>query len=179
MTAIANTRPGFFEYIYLCLAAFMGYTVAKPKGPVTQKHQSVEVATPTYKRGFVTPKIQAVRRFAHSLMVTGRGGVYPQGLPHGCGRVFDHHAPPDALKNANGGFLSPAGTKTMTAITQRTIAPTSPQATTAQEAIAAHIGVHNCLSMAAWHIAKGNTPAAARKVRQALAALRQLDKLEG
>ena len=60
-----------------------------------------------------------------------------------------------------------------------TAAPTSTQANTAQEAIAAHIGVHNCLSMAAWHIAKGNTPAAARKVRQALAALRQLDKLEG
>ena len=60
-----------------------------------------------------------------------------------------------------------------------TAAPTSTQATTAQEAIAAHIGIHNALSMANWHIAKGNTPAAARKVRQALAALRQLDKLEG
>ena len=71
------------------------------------------------------------------------------------------------------------GAKTMTATLRAHIAaPTSPQANTAQEAIAAHVGVHNCLSMAAWHIAKGNTPAAARKVRQALAALRQLDKLE-
>lgn len=69
----------------------------------------------------------------------------------------------------------------MSTITRaQTAAPVSPQANTAQEAIAAHIGVHNCLSMAAWHIAKGNTPAAARKVRQALAALRHLEqKLEG
>ena len=66
----------------------------------------------------------------------------------------------------------------MTVITPAQICASSTQANTAQEAIAAHIGVHNCLSMAAWHIAKGNTPAAARKVRQALAALRQLDKLE-
>ena len=41
-----------------------------------------------------------------------------------------------------------------------------------------HASIQNGLSLAAWHIARGNSAAAGRKVRQALAALRQLDRVE-
>ena len=99
------------------------HNAPKPKGPVTQKHHSEAVATPTDKRGFVTPKFWGLVRL-HCLMVMGRGGAYPQGWPHDFGRVFDHHAPPAALKNGNGGFLvTPEGAKTMKATTQGTTTP--------------------------------------------------------
>ena len=79
------------------------YTAAKPRGPVTQKHQSVEVAAPTYKRGFVMLKFPGAVRLHCSPMVTGRGGAYPQGLPHVYRRVF--HIPSTYCdENANGGF---------------------------------------------------------------------------
>ena len=151
---------------------------AKPRGPVTQKHQSVEVATPTCKRGFVMPKfLGLVCSRASPLMVTGRGGAYPQGLPHGYGRVFDHHAPPYALKNANGGFLSPVGTKTMTHVTQGRTTPVL--ATSATHPHQLFADAVNAASMANWYTRRGNIAAAARKARQHLAALNQLAKLEG
>lgn len=68
----------------------------------------------------------------------------------------------------------------MTATTERKSAPTLPATGNPEaQAIAAHMGIHNALSMAVWHCARGNTAAAGRKVRQALAALRQLDRVEG
>lgn len=153
-----------------------GIIAPKLKSPVTQKHQSVEVATPTYKRGFVMLKFLGAVRLHCSPMVTGRGGAYPQGLPHGYGRVFDHHAPPYALKNASGGFLSPVGTKTMTK-PQGRIAPT--QATSATHPHQLFADAVNAASMANWYTRRGNIAAAARKARQHLAALNQLAKLEG
>ena len=75
-----------------------GIIAPKLKSPVTQKHQSVEVATPTYKRGFVMLKFLGAVRLHCSPMVTGRGGAYPQGLPHDFERVFTPR-PPDAAEN--------------------------------------------------------------------------------
>ena len=148
---------------------------AKPRGPVTQKHQSVEVATPTCKRGFVMPKfLGLVCSRASPLMVTGRGGAYPQGLPHGYGRVFDHHAPPYVLKNANGGFLHPVGAKTMTAITTASSASTPAQGTS--DPIQLHAEAHNALNMAVFYLRQptANVPGARRKAIRALCALRRL-----
>ena len=167
-TACATTLPS---------APALVYTAAKPRGPVTQKHQSVEVAAPTYKRGFVMLKFPGAVRLHCSPMVTGRGGAYPQGLPHGYGRVFDHHAPPYALKNANGGFLSPVGTKTMTHVTQGRTTPVL--ATSATHPHQLFADAVNAASMANWYTRRGNIAAAARKARQHLAALNQLAKLEG
>ena len=152
------------------------YTAAKPRGPVTQKHQSVEVAAPTYKRGFVMLKFPGAVRLHCSPMVTGRGGAYPQGLPHGYGRVFDHHAPPYALKNANGGFLSPVGTKTMTHVTQGRTTPTPATSathhhTTEERRAFAALEAANCAALARWYSARGNVKAARRKAVQLLAAL--------
>ena len=58
-----------------CVISHHRYTGGKPNGPVLENANEPEVATPTYKRGFVTPKIQAVRDFAHRLMVTGGMGI--------------------------------------------------------------------------------------------------------
>lgn len=43
------------------------YTSPVPKGMVTQKHQSLEVAAPTYKRGFVMPKLSGPVRLHASV----------------------------------------------------------------------------------------------------------------
>lgn len=162
-----------------CTFPSSGYTGGKPNGPVLQNTNEPEVATPTYKRGFVTSKILSVRAFAHRLMVSGGMGISVKTAAR-LVPCFEHPIHLLRFKTHRVVSLIQPGIQTMTAtLRAHTAAPTSTQATTAQEAIAAHIGVHNCLSMAAWHIAKGNTPAAARKVRQALAALRKLDKLEG
>ena len=57
--------------------------------------------------------------------------------------------------------------------------PAAPAIPTGDAAlIELHASIHNGLSLAAWHIARGNSAAAGRKVRQALAALRQLDRVE-
>ena len=65
-TACATTLPS---------APALVYTAAKPRGPVTQKHQSVEVAAPTYKRGFVTSKFWGLVRLRHPFMVSGGMGL--------------------------------------------------------------------------------------------------------
>lgn len=45
--------------------------------------------------------------------------------------------------------------------------------------VALHGQAVNCAAMARWYTQRGNLPAAARKARQHLAALAQLQKLEG
>ena len=176
MVALANTCATACATTLPSACAF-GYTTPVPKGMVTQKHQSVEVAAPTYKRGFVMLKFLGAVRLHCSPMVTGRGGAYPQGLPHGYGRVFDHHAPPYALKNANGGFLSPVGTKTMTTTTQGTTTPT-PHHTTEERRAFAALEAANCAALARWYSAQGNVKAARRKAVQLLAALAVLEGVQ-
>ena len=160
------------------------YSACKPKGPVRKNTILGEVAAPTCKRGFVTPKFWGLVRLRHSPMVTGRGGAYPQGLPHDSGRVLNHHAPPNARKNANGGLpLLPGGAKTMPAITQasRRAAPLMPTTGTT-DPIQLHADAHNALNMAVFYLRQpqANLPGARRKAIQALAALRNLSAtLEG
>ena len=161
-----------------CTFPSSGYTNSKPNGPVPEKHHEISGSKLHRQVSFCHVQILTVRAFAHRLMVTDGVGkrVTCAARLISC---FSHSRPPYAMKTQKVVSQTRSGAKTMTAITEaHTTAPMSPQATTAQEAIAAHMGVHNCLTMAAWHIAKGTPPAAARKVRQALAALRQLDKLE-
>lgn len=58
---------------------------------------------------------------------------------------------------------------------------TEPLHTPEQQArlVALHGQAVNCAAMARWYTQRGNWPAAARKTRQHLAALRQLQQLEG
>ncbi len=164
-----------------CVILGSGYTGNKPNGPVTQKHHWFSVLNPQRYAGFCHAQISGSAQLC-AVVSRLRGMVWAT-------RKDVRTAEPVFLttmlhqlhsKMQTVVPMSRSGAKTMTAtLRAHTAAPTSTQATTVQEAIAAHIGIHNALSMANWHIAKGNTPAAARKVRQALAALRQLDKLEG
>jgi len=64
----------------------------------------------------------------------------------------------------------------MTATTTGRIAPTSPTQGNAHQLLTDAI---NSASMARYYTRRGNLPAAARKARQHLAALRALSKLEG
>jgi hypothetical protein len=75
----------------------MPYTISpKPKGPALENAFGKAVATPTEKRGFVTPKFYGGP--LRPSMVYGRGGSYPQGHSHGFTRVFNHHAHPLRVK---------------------------------------------------------------------------------
>lgn len=155
---------------------------SKSKGPVRKNTTLEEVATPTYKRGFVMPKYWGLVRLRRSSMVTGCGGAYPQGLPHVFERVLNHHTPPAARKNANGGPLdSLEGIQTMTAITTATSATTTPTMGSA-DPIQLHADAHNALNMAVFYLRQpnANVAGARRKAIQALSALRSLSiSLEG
>ena len=154
---------------------------AKPKGPVRKNITLEEVATPTCKRGFVMPKFWGLVCLHRSLMVTGCGGAYPQGLPHVFERVLNHHTPPTARKNVNGGYLdSLEGIQTMTAST--TAGRVNTPATATPDLIQLHADAHNALNMAVFYLRQpdANVPGARRKAIQALSALRNLSlSLEG
>lgn len=65
-TACATTLPS---------ARTLVYTAPKLKSLVHSNTVPVEVAAPTFKRGFVTSKFLTLRTFAHRLMVSGGMGV--------------------------------------------------------------------------------------------------------
>lgn len=57
------------------------YISRKPRGPVTQKHHGYEVATPTLKRSFVTPKfLGLVRLHAPAQWLRGVVGATRKGV---------------------------------------------------------------------------------------------------
>ena len=79
------------------------YSYCKPRGPVRKNTLSVEVAAPTLKRGFVVSEF-VCHGSSHDGMVYGQGGGYPQGRPHGYGRVLNRLRPPVTRKNVACGF---------------------------------------------------------------------------
>lgn len=89
------------------------YIWVKPKGPVLQNTFGSEVATPTFKRGFVMPDFDR-SGVARCGMVYGHGGGYPQGRPHGGTRVLNHHAHPSCFKTRLVDSESRSGVHTMT-----------------------------------------------------------------
>ena len=69
-------------------AQALGYTARKPRGPVLENTNHAEVATPTVKRGFVTPKFWGrCPSIAPPWFRAGWGER--QRRPHGFGRVFN------------------------------------------------------------------------------------------
>lgn len=67
----------------------------------------------------------------------------------------------------------------MTHVTQGRTTPTPATSATHHQAHQLFADACNCAAMARWYTQRGNIPAAARKARQHLAALRALAKLEG
>lgn len=90
------------------------YTARKPKGPVFETTFSEAVATPTDKRGFVTPKFWGWC-VCTAIMVSGGMGL-PVRMAARLRTCVSTSRPPAAIEAARGGFLAPPeGAKTMTA----------------------------------------------------------------
>jgi hypothetical protein len=109
-----------------CTAAPRYGTIhTKPKGPVRRNTQSVEVATPTVKRGFVMPEFLGHGHHDRTRMVYGHGVGYQQCCPHGYGRVSNRHAHPLRVETQPV-VLYPVGAKTMQQVNllARNTAPT-------------------------------------------------------
>ena len=159
-------------------ACTLVYTAPVPKGMVPEKHLWFSGRNPHRKAGF---------RF---VQILGTGA--PALVPHGFGRdgptrkdgrtaepVFFTPHPPAAMKTQTVAHLSHSGAKTMTHVTQGTTMPAPATSATPTQAHQLFADACNCAAMASWYTRRGNIPAAARKARQHLAALRQLAKLEG
>ena len=72
---------------------------------VLQNTKSEAVATPTDKRGFVTFDIQSGAGVPSVKDGFRAGWGYPQGCPHGFGRVLNIPPTNDRFKTGAGGFL--------------------------------------------------------------------------
>ena len=158
--------------------ASRGTIRTKPRGPVLQNTKSVEVATPTVKRGFVMSKISR-HGFAHIGMVCGHGGGHSQERPHGYGRVLNHHAHPLRFKTYRV-VLYPVEAKTMQQVNLlvRPSAPVSkaiPSTTSTEAQAFALLEATSNASLAAFYLRKGNVAAARRKAVQLLKSLQVLE----
>ncbi len=152
------------------------YTAPKPRGPVLQNTKHAEVAAPTVKRGFVSPKFWGLVRLHWPRMVSDGMG-HAARLAARLRACFEHPVHPLRFKTQTVASLIHAGTKTMTHPPQGRTTPT--QATSAAQPRQLLADAVNAASMATWYARRGNIAAAARKARQHLAALRLLAKLEG
>ena len=161
-------------------ARALGYTAAKPRGPVLVTPHSEAVQTPTDKRGFVMPKLRDAAPICSLPMVSGVGSAYPQGQRQGFGLVTTPHAHHFRPSQARGGSLvTPEGAKTMTKPQGKTT-PTpatsaTPHHTTEERRAFAALEAANCAALARWYSARGNVKAARRKAVQLLAALAVLE----
>ena len=154
-----------------------GTIPTKPKGPALQNVFEPAVATPTDKRGFVTPKFSGLVRLHRSCMVYGHGGGYPQGRPHGWFRVLNHHAHPLRVKTQRVVLKSQPGATMPHPTTSANVRITTPATGTAtNEAQAfALLQATSDATMAAFYVRKGNIPAARRKAVQLLKALQVME----
>ena len=147
----------------------------KPKGPVLQNAKSEEVATPTVKRGFVTPNFWG--RVRQHLPCTVSGEMaHSARMGARLRTCFEHLTHLMRFKTQPVVPLLPEGVKTMTASTQarNSAAPSSTKGEVAL--IQLHADAHNALNMAVYYLKQPqpNTTAARRKAVQALVALRSL-----
>ncbi|WP_284337666.1 hypothetical protein [Comamonas sp. NoAH] len=144
---------------------------------MTQKHQSEAVATPTFKRGFVTPIfLGLVRSYALAHWLRGVVGATRKDV-RTASDVFltttlhPLHSKMQTVVSS----LIPEGTQTMTATYKRRRAITP--ATGTPDPIQLHADARYALSMAVFYLSQptANVPGARRKAVQALDALRSLD----
>lgn len=170
-TASATTLPS---------ARTLVYTATKPRGPVRRNTMNTAFATPTVKRGFVMSKfLGPVRLHASVRWLWGMVGATRKAARTA---VFVFLTTMLHLLRVETQTVVPlihTGTKTMTKPQGRTTptAPTAPTSVNHPHQLFAD--ACNCAAMASWYTKRGNIPAATRKARQHLAALRALAKLEG
>ena len=152
------------------------YTAPKPRGPVLQNTKSKAVATPTGKRGLVTPKFWGLVRLHCSPLVSGGMGQAAR-LAARLWTCFEHPAHLLRFKTHTVALVTPKGAKTMTTTTQGTTTPT-PHHTTEERRAFAALEAANCAALARWYSARGNVKAARRKAVQLLAALAVLEGVQ-
>ncbi len=177
-----------------------GILAPKPRGPglispVLENTKPVEVAAPTFKRGFVLPKFWGLVRLHWPHMVSGGMGLsYPNSKDRGRSlsartparlqACFQHPAHLLRLKTQTVAFFgSPVGIQTMTHVTQGRTAPVlatsaTPHHTTEERRALAALEAANCAALARWYSARGNVKAARRKAVQLLAALAVLEGVQ-
>lgn len=150
----ASPKEGHRSSAWLC------YSYRKPKGPMCRSILSVEVATPTVKRGFVMSEL--IRRApARAGMVSGEMGLSARTTAR-LRTCFEHLAHPLRVEAHGVVPKSPVGAKTMTqaltlvrttapiiSIASRRAAPIqSPADTTDPQIIGLHIAAENALASA-------------------------------
>ena len=174
-----KTYRNFFRHpdrAVRCNAGQRRGTIApKAKAPVCEDTLSEAVAAPTDKRGFVMSKFLGLVRL-HQPSRFRAGWGYPQGHPHGFGRVFQHPAHLLRLKPQTVALVTPDGAKTMhqTTLASRCAAPNT-QATTEETRAFALLQATSDAAMAKLYLDKGNIAAARRKAVQLLKALQVLE----
>ena len=133
---------------------------------------------PHLERAFIVPKILGSSAPALPHMVMG-GMALPVRIGARLQACFQHPARPTRLKTRKADYLgSPVGIQTMNpTFTPAQAAPTA-SATPAQAAlIELHAAASNAATLARWYTARKQYQQAARKTRQHLQALRNLEAL--
>ena len=161
--------------IHFC--ATQRYTASKPKGPVLQNAKLEEVATPTYKRGFVTPKFWGLVRLHLSLMFSGGMGRTVTS-PARLLACFEHPTHLLRVKTQTVDYFgSPEGIQIMSAITPKmgpSVTATGTPAAIPADRLHAVLGAFNAANLASSYIERGNFAAARRKLVLALQAINHL-----
>ena len=164
---------------------------AKAKAPVRSNTFSEAVAIPTEKRDFVSSKFLGLVRLHLPRTVLGGMGL-PARMAARLRTCLKHPAHPTRVQTQTVALVTPEGAKTMTATpvasaSARTpiILPTTGTAhalnfeavntTTSEQQAFALLQAASDATMAALYLRRGNVPAAARKARQLIAALRVLE----
>ena len=151
------------------------YTAPVLKSMVHSNTVPVEVAAPTFKRGFVTSKFWGLVRLRHPFMVSGGMGL-PARMAARLQACFQHPVHPLRLKTQTVAFFgSPVGSQAMTKPQGTT--PT-PHHTTEERRAFAALEAANCAALARWYSARGDVKAARRKAVQLLAALAVLEGVQ-
>ena len=151
------------------------YTAPVLKSMVLENTKPVEVAAPTFKRGFVLPKFWGLVRLHWPHMVSGGMGVSAKTAAR-LQACFQHPAHLLRLKTQTVAFFgSPVGSQAMTKPQGTT--PTHHHTTEERRAFAA-LEAANCAALARWYSARGNVKAARRKAVQLLAALAVLEGVQ-
>lgn len=96
---------------------------SRESGPVFETTKSEAVATPTDKRGFVTPKFWGLVRLHLSRMVSGGDGANGNAARTASDVCFNILAHPLRLKPQTVALVTPEGAKTMTSFTRAQAAP--------------------------------------------------------
>ncbi|MEG0923184.1 MAG: hypothetical protein RSG22_17480 [Comamonas sp.] len=152
----------------------LGYTICKLRGPVLQNTKSEEVATPTVKRGFVTPNFWG-RVHQHLASVVSGEMAHSVRMGARLRTCFEHLTHPMRFKTQTVVLLIPEGSKTMTVMTlaSRSAAPSQPNPIPADR-LHSVLGAFNATNLASSYIERGNFAAARRKLVLALQAINQL-----